>query len=222
MNQFTIRAILKKEQELGNSITRDDILEHFKNFEQMRVNHLRMVEHKQHDPHEHGRQVVRYAKELAKSFNLSKYEVELIACAARFHDIGKIRIDEKILNKPAPLYPEEKSKVEMHTIYGQELLSPFTYIANLVRHHHERYDGKGYPDNISGTDIPLGSRIIAVIDAFNAMTHQRTYNIVKTRENAVAELKKCAGQQFDPEVVERFIAILNSAWLRRAIDFYKE
>lgn len=220
MDAATISVILRKERSLGNPILKEEILEHIKNFEQIRVNHLKMVEKTPgHCPYRHGEQIVKYVRAIAKSLGCSKDETALITCAAKFHDIGKIKIDAKLLNKPFPLTQEEYKIVKMHTIHGQEIMAPLSYVSNMIRHHHERWDGTGYPDRLKGEDIPLGSRIIGVIDAFNAMTHQRSYNIVKKREYAIEELKKNAGTQFDPFVVKEFITILNSDWLKKNIDF---
>lgn len=222
MDAITIKAILDKERSLGNPITREEILEHLNNFEQIRINHLSSVEREHHDPHKHGEQIVRYVRAIAKKLGCSDQETSIIAAAARFHDIGKTRIDKNILNKPGLLTNEERNAVRMHAIYGQEMMSPLRYVSNLMRHHHERFDGNGYPDGLSGKDIPLGSRIISAIDAFNAMTHQRSYNKVKSTEDAIEELKRHSGTQFDPDVIREFISILNTVWLKKHIDFYKE
>jgi len=222
MDSTIINAILAKEKSLNNPITKDNLLEHMDNIEQIRVNHLSLVEKApSHDPHKHGAQIVRYAKEIANDFGCSAQESALIACAARFHDIGKTRIDNEILNKPFKLSQEEYEEIKQHTIYGQELMYPLKYLSNLVRHHHERFDGKGYPDGLKGNEIPLGSRIISAIDAFNAMTHKRSYNKPMKIEEAIHELKKNSGTQFDPKVIKSFISVLNTTWLKKNIDFVK-
>lgn len=220
MNNRALRAILESEKKAGHEISKEEILEHIKNLEKARVNHLALVEKEAgHDPYKHGNQIIRYVKEIAKDFGCTPEETELIACAAKFHDIGKTRISNEILDKPGSLTSEEYEDIKMHTVYGQELMSPLSRIANLIRHHHERYDGKGYPDGLSGKDIPLGARIISAIDAFNAMTHQRSYNKPIGVEQAIEKLKEQSGKQFDPDVVSSFISILNSVWLKKNIDF---
>ena len=131
--------------------------------------------------------------------------------AALLHDIGKIGIPDGILMKPGMLTPEERLLIERHPIIGADLISRVASlhkVAPIVRHHHEKVDGTGYPDGLTGDDIPLGSRIIAVVDALNAMTTQRPYRSPISRPEALAELRRCAGGQFDPRVVEAVESLL--------------
>jgi len=124
--------------------------------------------------------------------------------AAELHDVGKVAIPDAILHKPGPLDAEEWAFVRRHTLIGERIIGAVPALAEaakLVRATHERFDGGGYPDGLAGEQIPLGSRIIAVCDAFTAMTHQRPYAPQLTAEQAVAELHRCAGEQFDPQVV---------------------
>jgi HD-GYP domain-containing protein (c-di-GMP phosphodiesterase class II) len=127
--------------------------------------------------------------------------------AARLHDVGKIRVPDAVLNKPGPLNPQEREIMRCHSAWGAETLSGIPgleVVATVVRFHHERWDGSGYPDRIAGFRIPLASRIIAVCDAFGAMTCDRPYRRGMPVEAAVAELRAGAGSQFDPAVVDAF------------------
>ena len=118
---------------------------------------------------------------------------------------------EAILSKPGPLTPEERAIMERHTIAGEQILAPVEFLAGvraLVRHEHERWDGAGYPDKLAGEAIPLGSRIILACDALHAMTSDRPYRAALTPEDAVAELRRHAGTQFDPRVVDALLGVL--------------
>jgi len=212
MSSRTIEALLNTERLHGNtsSLTREKLLEHFEGIENMRVNYLSLTEKKPlHNPYKHGKQIAKYALNIAKELHLSEGEAIVISCAARFHDIGKIKIDYNILNKPDKLNDEEYEKIKMHSVFGYDLMLPYAYIGTLIKYHHERFDGSGYPEGLKGNKIPLGSRIISVIDAFNAMTHKRPYNNPINLEEAMNELEKNAGTQFDPEVVKIFLSILS-------------
>ena len=131
--------------------------------------------------------------------------------AASLHDVGKAAIPDDILNKPGPLNDEEWAFMRRHTLIGERILSAapaLSRAAKLVRWSHERFDGKGYPDKLAGKAIPLASRIIAVCDAYDAMVSERPYKPPAEPAAARAELRRCAGKQFDPEVVEVFCAVL--------------
>ena len=124
---------------------------------------------------------------------------------ALLHDVGKIRIPNEIINKPGPLTPEERELVETHTVVGEEMLDRvggvLGNVGALVRSCHERYDGGGYPDGLVGEEIPLVARIVCCCDAYSAITADRPYRERRTAAEALAELKRCAGAQFDPIVV---------------------
>jgi HD-GYP domain-containing protein (c-di-GMP phosphodiesterase class II) len=131
--------------------------------------------------------------------------------AAQLHDVGKIAIPDAILRKPGPLDEQEWSFVRRHTIVGERILSAapaLAEVAALVRSSHERFDGTGYPDSLARDAIPLGSRIIAVCDAFDAMTSERPYRRAMAPADALAELTRCSGSQFDPRIVAAFESTL--------------
>jgi HD-GYP domain-containing protein (c-di-GMP phosphodiesterase class II) len=156
--------------------------------------------------------VARLARETARAMGRSDEEVVRIELAARLHDIGKLGIPEHILNKPAPLSPAEWEIMRTHTEIGARLIgaSPgLADVAQLVRSHHERYDGSGYPDGLRGERIPLGACIIGVCDAFVAMMRKRPYIDSITVVEAIAELRRAAGTQFHPTVVEALIEVFH-------------
>ncbi len=141
--------------------------------------------------------------------NLDETEQMTIAMAAFFHDIGKLAIDEELLNKPGRLTPREYAIIQHHPAYSADILNTLTQlpdVALLAYHHHERWDGTGYPDKLTGEAIPLGARMIAIADAFDAMTSYRSYQVQRTPQEALKELQRCAGTQFDPLLVQLFCA----------------
>jgi putative two-component system response regulator len=144
---------------------------------------------------------------VARLLGLSEQERTTIRIGGYLHDVGKIAIADRILLKPGPLTPEEFAEMQRHAAIGGDIVQTheaMTDIARIVRHHHERFDGTGYPDRLVALDIPLGARIIAVADAFSAMTTHRVYRAAIAVEAAWAELRKHAGTQFDPAIVELF------------------
>ena len=152
--------------------------------------------------------VAKLAMSVATRLELGVEEMDEIVRAAELHDIGKMAIPDEVLHKPGPLTEHEWTFVRQHTVIGARILSAapaLLPVAKLVRATHERFDGSGYPDGLAGEAIPLGSRIVAVCDAFHAMTSPRPYRPAIPVENALAELKVCAGTQFDPVVVNAFL-----------------
>ena len=144
---------------------------------------------------------------VARLLGLSEQERTTIRIGGYLHDVGKIAIADRILLKPGPLTPQEFAEMQRHAAIGGDIVQTheaMTDIARIVRHHHERFDGTGYPDRLVALDIPLGARIIAVADAFSAMTTHRVYRAAIPAEAAWAELRKYAGTQFDPAIVELF------------------
>jgi HD-GYP domain-containing protein (c-di-GMP phosphodiesterase class II) len=139
--------------------------------------------------------------------------LELVVRTARVHDVGKLAIPPWVLDKPGPLTPSERALMEAHSVIGQKILERkpgLIALGTLVRATHERWDGNGYPDRIKGSGIPLPSRIIAVCDAFDAMTHPRAYRRPLTADRALEELRRGSGTQFDPGVVETFCGLVEN------------
>jgi len=156
------------------------------------------------------------AEATALHLDLAHDEVEQVRHAAELHDVGKVAVPDAILMKPGPLDEEEWAFIRRHTIIGERIIAAapaLTHVAALVRHSHERWDGTGYPDALAGAAIPLGARIVAVADAFDAMTSARPFSLPRTHEAALKELQRCAGTQFDPAVVEAFTV----AWRDRSL-----
>ncbi len=151
--------------------------------------------------------VARLAMGVATRLKLEGEELDEVVRAAELHDVGKMAIPDEVLGKPGPLTKEEWAFVRQHTIIGERILSAapaLLPVAKLVRSSHERFDGSGYPDGLGGDAIPLGARIVAVCDAFHAMTSVRAYRPAIQVDDALAELRACAGSQFDPDVVTAF------------------
>lgn len=159
----------------------------------------------------HVERVVHYCRLLGEKLALSETDKKNLIYGAYMHDIGKINISKEILNKRMPLNNEEWEMLKQHSLNGVEILKPVTSLKELsplILHHHERYDGKGYPNNLKGEDIPYLARVLTVVDSFDAMTSNRPYNTRKSYKEAVEELKKCSGTQFDPYVVDKFTEVI--------------
>jgi two-component system, cell cycle response regulator len=162
----------------------------------------------------HVHDVADLAEAVARRLALADDQIEQIRHAAELHDVGKVAVPDGILSKPGPLDDAEWGFIRRHTLIGERIIAAapaLRQVASLVRSSHERWDGTGYPDQLAGDDIPLGSRIVAVADAFDAMTAERPYTDPRPPEVALAELRRCAGSQFDPDVIEAFCA----AWAER-------
>jgi two-component system cell cycle response regulator len=171
------------------------------------------------DLHLHSSGVAELAGRVGRRLGMPLEEVEELVRAAELHDIGKIGISELILDKPTPLSETEWQRMREHTVMGERILRrapALVPVAGLVRSSHERWDGTGYPDGLAGEAIPLGARIVAVCDAFDAMTANRPYRSARSIEDALGELRRCAGSQFDPAVVDAFCQVLGGAHRDRA------
>ncbi len=158
--------------------------------------------------------VARLAVSTAEGLGLDEEDIERIELAARLHDVGMIAIPEAITNKPGGLAEAEWAIMRTHPEVGQRILAAAPALApaaRLVRFHHERYDGRGYPDGLKGDDIPIGARIIAVCSAFVAMMRHRPFSDAITVEEALAEVGSCSGSQFDPHVAEVFCGLVRIA-----------
>ena len=142
---------------------------------------------------------------------LSQEEIAEIERAGKLHDIGKLGIDETILCKPGKLTEKEYAIIKTHSQMGTAILEPLDFLSKeriIMRHHHERYDGNGYPDRLKGKEIPLGSRIMAFADAFDAMKSERPYRKSLPDEKIISEIKENTGTQFCPKVVEAFLSLI--------------
>ena len=160
----------------------------------------------------HSRRVTQYAATILRELRLHGPEVDLVETAARVHDIGKIGVSDAILNKPGPLTPEERAEMEAHPVRGADLLKrhgDFARGVAIVRHHHEAWDGKGYPDGLKGTEIPFGARVIAVADSFDAMTSDRPYRKGMTVQKAADILYLGRGGQWDASIVDAFLRTIS-------------
>lgn len=169
-----------------------------------------IVDARSYFTHNHSKRVTDYALAMAKVLKLDKDQTAKIENCALLHDAGKISISSEILNKPGELTQEEWQTIKTHPQLGVDIIRNIPQLAPCVEailHHHERYDGTGYPDGLKGDAIPLGARILAIADAFTTMTSERSYSETRTHESALEEIKKCAGTQFDPYLVEQFVAI---------------
>ncbi|EKY28333.1 HD domain protein [Clostridium celatum DSM 1785] len=157
--------------------------------------------------------MVIYSRIIAEGLGLDIEDKNNLVYGAYLHDIGKINISKEILNKKGKLTDEEWNELKQHPENGVEIIKPVKSLEKvipLILHHHERYDGKGYPYNLKGEEIPYLSRILTIADSFDAMTSSRPYNIRKSYDEALEELKRCKGLQFDPELVDKFIEILST------------
>jgi putative nucleotidyltransferase with HDIG domain len=160
----------------------------------------------------HIHRVQTHAAGLARAFGMSDAEIQGVKTAALLHDIGKLAVPEHILSKPGPLTHEEFQKIRIHPQVGAEIISavPFPYpVAPLILSHHERWDGKGYPQGLKGEDIPLGARILNVVDHFDALTSDRPYHRAMSRQAALALIQQEAGRALDPAVVQMFVNMLD-------------
>ncbi len=171
------------------------------------------IDARDHYTRRHSEMVAEYAVAIAEAMKLPPERVELIRQASHLHDIGKIGVHDFILLKPDKLTDEEWEEIKLHSVKGAEILAPLIVFLNgvidMVKQHHERYDGKGYPSHYRDEEIDIGARIMAVADAFDAMLSERPYRKAYSKERAIKELRENSGTQFDPKVVETFLEMLN-------------
>lgn len=161
---------------------------------------------------DHCKRVTQMSLALGEMLNLNTYEKDVLRVVGPVHDVGKIGIPDAILLKPGKLTDDEYTIIKAHSVYGEEIMDRFEILsheAKMIRHHHERYDGRGYPDGISGNNISRGAKIIAVCDTYDAMVTNRPYRSALSKEEAVTEIKRCKGSQFDPDIAECFIEMVN-------------
>lgn len=162
---------------------------------------------------EHSDRLIKLAEATARKLELPEEQMHTVRLSALLHDIGKVGVPDAILRKPGKLNDEEWMEMRKHPEIGRQILEQvggvFSHISEIVAAHHERWDGLGYPHGLSGEDIPLVARIITVVDAYDAMTERRVYREPLPKEAAIAELRRCSNQQFDPRVVEAFLSVLD-------------
>ncbi|MFA4842391.1 MAG: HD-GYP domain-containing protein [Candidatus Omnitrophota bacterium] len=172
---------------------------------------VHIIEARDHYTKGHSEKVAAYAVKIARKMGFSEDGIELLEETAFLHDIGKLGIDEDILDKKEKLTDEEWEAIRRHPIIGEDMLRPITLrpeLLTLVRTHHERYDGKGYPDKLTGDNISVFAAILSVADAYDAMTTEKPYRHAMTKEEAIEELKRCSGSQFNPKIVDIFLSII--------------
>jgi putative nucleotidyltransferase with HDIG domain len=163
---------------------------------------------------DHSERLAAWAEAVAHTLGCREEEIQDIRWGALLHDIGKIGVPDGILRKPGALTDEEWGTMRQHPVIGEQILLPVERmqgVARIVRHHHEKWDGTGYPDGLRGEAIPLGARVLAAVDAYGAITDERPYKQARSHEDGIHELRRCAGQQFDPEIVDAFCRLLERA-----------
>ncbi len=161
----------------------------------------------------HTTRVTIYAKMIGKSLGLSEQDMLVLERACQVHDVGKLVIDISYIQKPGPLTKDEWSLMKKHPEVGANIIKPLSFLereGSIVRHHHERIDGKGYPDGLCGDELDILTKVITVADSYDAMTSMRSYKVNFTRAEAVSELRRCMGTQFDTDVVNTFVTALES------------
>jgi len=166
-----------------------------------------------HYASDYSKRVTRYTLALGEALNLTPQEINGLETCALLHDIGKIGISDEILNKPGELTAKEWEIVKTHPHLGATIASRVSKLAPcipVILYHHERWDGSGYPSGLKGEDIPLKARLLSVVDAFVAMTSERPYSDALSQDRALQELKRCAGTQFDPLLVEVFSSVVKA------------
>jgi GAF domain-containing protein len=173
---------------------------------------LNTIEAKDHYTRGHSQRTSRYALGIAQELGLTEEECDQIKTAAELHDIGKVGVKDLIIGKESPLSTMEFDSIQAHVLTGESIIKPLQslyFTLPMIRHHHENYDGSGYPDGLRGDAIPLGARVICVADAFDAMTTQRPYNEPLSFKEALKEIQASKGKQFDPDVVDALVSMVN-------------
>ncbi len=212
---FAIHAFRQKEQVARLETERTE------NYEETILSFANIIDHRDTYTAGHTTRVAHYCKLLAREMGFGEEETSLLQKAAILHDIGKIATPDTVLLKPGKLSDLDYDLIKLHALAGYEILSGikmYENLAEIIRHHHERYDGMGYPDHLSGEKIPLLSRVLTVADAFDAMTTNRIYKPRKALSEALSDLQKLSGSQFDPGVVEAALKVLKDVEVPKAIS----
>jgi putative nucleotidyltransferase with HDIG domain len=164
--------------------------------------------------HAHAERVQRYALALARELRITDDRMlEAIESAALLHDVGKLGIPDRLLNKPGPLTPEEYATVKQHATLGAELLAAVPFngpLALIVRHHHENWDGTGYPDALSRHEIPIGARVLSIVDCYDALTSDRPYRRAMSHDRAIAMIRERRGTMYDPDMTDAFLRVIRN------------
>jgi len=166
---------------------------------------------------DHSQRMVAMTDALCLKLGIAEEQMRAIRSAAALHDIGKIGVPDEILRKPGPLTSEEWQSMKRHPKIGADIVAPIiklTHVAPIIIAHHEKFDGSGYPYGLKGDQIPLGARVLAVVDAYVAITDERVYRKARSHEEALSELKRCSGSQFDPMIVDAFLQLVNDGSIR--------
>jgi putative nucleotidyltransferase with HDIG domain len=212
-----MRLLTSLAEQISMVITNSELYSNLKNFLFNVIKTLvHAIEAKDSYTRGHSERVNTLVITIAEAMDLSPVDQEALSRAAILHDIGKIGISEKILNKPGKLTQEEFLRIQEHPEKGYTILKPIEQLnesLSAIRHHHERYDGTGYPSGLKGEEIPLYARIIALADTYDAMTSARSYRPNISYEDAVAEIVSVQGTQLDPELVQIFLKCLNDSFL---------
>lgn len=164
----------------------------------------------------HLQRLKHYSEQLALASGLEEDVVRAVRYGGVLHDIGKVGVSEAILTKPNVLTPDERLQMQEHPVIGERIVTQMRFaqaVAPIVRHHHERWDGGGYPDRLAGTDIPIGARIVAITDSYDAMTTDRPYRAALHQDEAIRRLRQDSGTQWDASLIERFIEIIENGQL---------
>jgi putative nucleotidyltransferase with HDIG domain len=162
---------------------------------------------------EHVERTVHYATELAKKLNLSNHEIELVRQAAMLHDLGKIGVSEEILRKRTKLTKKEFEEIKKHPQIGVDIIRPIQFLHSIIPlmlYHHERWDGKGYPYGLKAEEIPIGARIIAIADVYQALISDRPYRKAYNKNKAIEIIKQNTGSQFDPNIANAFLSLIKN------------
>jgi HD-GYP domain-containing protein (c-di-GMP phosphodiesterase class II) len=162
---------------------------------------------------EHTKRMASLVARFANFIGLERNEIETLQLLATLHDIGKIGIPDKILLKKGSLTKKEWETMKRHSEMGHHIVTAvktLSHIGEYILHHHEKWDGTGYPDGIEGEEIPMLCRILSIVDAYDVMTHERPYKKAFTKDDAIAEIERCSGTQFDPEIAEKFVLFIIS------------
>nr|WP_243834307.1 HD domain-containing phosphohydrolase [Halanaerobium saccharolyticum] len=190
-------------------------LQQMNSYTQIIESFLKVIDSKDHYTEGHCERVAKYTYHLCNEMNLSRAKSEKVISIAKIHDIGKIYVDDHILSTSDNLSDEEYEEIKRHTKYGYQLLKDIDLIndeLDIILYHHERWDGKGYPEGLEGEAIPVGARILTACDSLDVMITGRSYKPPMTKEEIIEEFKKCAGGQFDPEIAQKIIELIKDGY----------